>query len=44
VERTKRQIMRNHPELSEQQVFIEIRKEIRQTQIGELLILGRLAA
>jgi len=44
VEHTKRQLMSNHPELSEQQIYLEIRKEIRQTQIGELLILGRLAA
>jgi hypothetical protein len=38
VERSKRQLQANHPELSGRQIDTELRDEIRHTRLGELLI------
>jgi hypothetical protein len=44
VERTKKQLQTNHPELSNRQIDTELRDEIRHTSLGALLIPGGAAA
>ena len=44
VERSRRQLLTNHPELSERQIFLGIRQEIRQSHLGEVLRRKREAA
>ena len=36
VEKSKRQLMGNHPELTEKQIYMSIREEIRQSHLGEM--------
>lgn len=44
VEKSKRQLMRNHPELTEKQFYMNIREEIEQFHLGEVARRAREAA